>query len=198
MGNKPKIYLAGKITNNNWRSAVYDEDFQVSDNVYNRNGGETISNGDDYYDSEYDEGNFIVTGAHSIGCDHGCFHSCKHASIEDGHTCYCIEKEYTPKEIVDACCHQIAKSDIVFAYIDSDDCHGTISEIGYAYSKHKFIYILFKTPELKDKLWFISNMAKISECLYDYDNEGNLCANSSIRSNVLFSIKYFKNNTHKK
>lgn len=161
--NKPKIYLAGKITNNWWRNQIL--------------GGVTRTNGIDvgyywediskYIDSEYDAGFCIITGPHSLGCDHrGCFHSkqdAMHTATPTNHSRTCAMGSIVTKDDVKyACCHQIDKSDMVFAYIDGLDCYGTLAEIGYAYGKGKFICILYKDKTIKKELWFVSQMGNIT------------------------------------
>lgn len=162
---KVKVYLAGKITNNHWRN-------QIMPSLWGRrNDFETISCGEDkfktvkdaYYNYEYVGKDYIITGPHSIGCDHGCWHRQPHASVSIGFTedaCMLQDgSSITPKDVHVACCYQIKKSDCVFAYIDSLECYGTFAEIGYAYAKGKKIYILYSTPALQKELWFISQMA---------------------------------------
>ena len=147
---KPKVYLAGQITQNWWRNAICNNKDNRTPcvDVY-------VGDRDDYFNKEYDNGNCIITGPHAVGCDHSCFHDSAHASMEG-----CSGGiEYTHKDIADACCHQIEKSDIVFAYIENEDAFGTFSEVGYAHGLDKFVFILFKNKELADKLWFMSQMA---------------------------------------
>lgn len=167
---KPKIYLAGKITNDWWRNKLFD-DIGINSNrtpgiyVYASDDNER----DSYYNDEYDAGEFIVTGPHSIGCDHSCFHNTPHASTNSEHTCCDGEFAFEPNEIFEACMHQINKSDIVFAYINDVDAFGTIFELGYAYKMNKSIYIAFKNKELKKLHWFISEAAK--ECCVIHRDE---------------------------
>lgn len=183
---KVKVYLAGKVTNNNWREAVYNDKITVVEKGHrSRIKGETIDSDsyDEYYDSEYDAGDFIVTGPHSIGCDHGCYHLGKHAAAE-------VDWEnlkLTKDDVISACCHQIDKSNVLFAYIDSCDCCGTIAEIGYAKAKGKYIFILFKNKRLKKKLWFVDSMANFSCCRFDKKNE-----DAPIGGCVLLSVEMFK------
>lgn len=180
---KPYVYLAGQITKNWWRNALTDMEYMnVNEtrtpfvNVYNENK-------DEYFYSTYDCGNFIVTGPHAVGCDHRCYHDFLHAA--NG---YCLgsgDVFVTKKEICDACCDQIKRADLLFAYIESEDAFGTFSEIGVARGFGKYIHILFQTKKLAQKLWFLSVMADafsiqdgenvpeirkaFQKCLADYD-----------------------------
>lgn len=161
---KPMVYLAGKITNNWWRTEIL--------------GGGTRTNGislgyyfledvSRYMDDEYDAGDCIITGPHSLGCDHsGCFHSkenAMHTAAPTHHSKSCAQDSLISRfDVKNACCHQIDKSDMVFAYIDSLDCYGTLAEIGYAYGKGKKIYILYENNMLEKELWFVSEMANVT------------------------------------
>ena len=51
----------------------------------------------------------------------------------------------------------IRKADLVFAWIDSLDCYGTIVEIGYAHGRQKKIVIA--GPEFYKDLWFVYQFA---------------------------------------
>ena len=78
--------------------------------------------------------------------------------------------EKNKKIVYSRCLSQIDKSDIVFAWIDTMDCYGTLAEIGYAKAKGKTIWIgideKLNTPDedsdrLSDQLWFAKEMASV-------------------------------------
>ena len=76
--------------------------------------------------------------------------------------------------IRDECMGSIAKSDAVFAYINSTDCYGTLLELGYAYAMGKLIGIVFDVdPEVDTDLWFARSLAtwdeEIRVCRYGDD-----------------------------
>lgn len=56
------------------------------------------------------------------------------------------------RHIVGLCFRAIARADIVFAWIDRDDCYGTITELGYAAALGKRIWIA--SPKLFPDMWF--------------------------------------------
>ena len=156
---KHKIYLAGKITNDWWRGNILDNE----PSEFDRTRGISLTYPDfhTFCDSEEEFDKFIITGPHSISCDHGCFHRSKHASsnhFEEGWE----DGGFYKEDVLLACLHQIDKSDIVFAYINHDDLYGTIAEIGYARAKGKPIYIMFANNELYNKHWFINEMCTSS------------------------------------
>ncbi len=160
---KPKVYLAGKITNNWWRNEVLGNEgcWESRTNGVDLVDHEVNDNLELYFDNEYEDELFVLTGPHSLGCDHGCYHDEKHSKHASS-GCYWEYDPITKKDVKEACCHQIDKSDIVFAYIDSLDCYGTLAEIGYAYGKGKFICILYKNKTIEKELWFVSQMGNIN------------------------------------
>lgn len=156
MNKKPKIYLAGKITNDWWRGNILDNE----PGEFDRTRGISLDypDFDTFYDSEEEFDKFIITGPHSISCDHGCFHRSKHASsnhFEEGWE----DGGLVKGDVMMSCMHQIDKSDMIFAYINHDELYGTIAEIGYAFANDKFIFIVFANDELYYKYWFINEMS---------------------------------------
>ena len=114
-----KAYFAGKIAKNDWRHALVPR-------LRNHAWG----------DGDLDCGKFNYVGPFFVSCDHGCYHSPEsHGAYRDG----CFDdghnKPQTWKHVVDSCLHGVSSCDIVFAYIESLECVGTFTEIGYAVAK---------------------------------------------------------------
>ena len=154
-----KVYLAGKISKNDWREAFI--------NIYRKDGyfGSDLSPMmRKFFFTHYGQSiskDLLITGPFFIACDHGCFHgSGTHGVGVNKETC---DGEslggLQEKDVVDICLTQITNSDIVFAYIDDVTCYGTIAELGYARKKNKKIFIIFKSTKIADELWFVKNMA---------------------------------------
>ncbi len=170
-----KIYLAGKVGKNDWRhtivaglrnaySLVYDYSdhagclcFPILDNAIF---------GEHHY-----------AGPYFISCDHGCLHGAEQhgLGVTEGAACASLIVPSDSHGNTDpawkwqvraACLNAIDRSDIVFAYIDSSDCHGTIAEIGYAYAKQKTIWIAFASNALVDELWFVASLADYHQDIY--------------------------------
>jgi hypothetical protein len=142
-----KIYLAGKISKNDWRNEIIN-----TRGIEHADGSVTIQ-GD------------IYTGPYFVSCDHGCYHGdSTHGVIDSGcgsgdrrtiedQMCYefgvcdadgghgCVNENDIKDTIPKLCLSWIDECDVVFAWIDSNDCFGTIAEIGYAYGKEKEIWI---------------------------------------------------------
>lgn len=168
-----KIYLAGKITKNGWRHDIvpglrdagrYELGFYGYDKIekitwpilYGR-----MVNGHDY------------TGPYFVSCDHGCFHGKgrdsgpAHGWGDEGYCGYGAGDD-TKKFVTSLCRRAIEGSDLLFAWIDSPDCYGTLVEIGIAFALHKKIRIAFRRdmPWTED-FWFA---ASLSEHFGDFDN----------------------------
>jgi very-short-patch-repair endonuclease len=87
-------------------------------------------------------GYFDYTGPYFASDDHGCFHGpTSHGCAE------CMDGYDTlPRKLVVKCClSAIARSDLIFAWIEDPTAHGTLAELGYAHALGK--KILIATPE---------------------------------------------------
>lgn len=157
---KPRVYFAGKIAKNDWRTdlfgyrcgSFYGDDLK---NLSNPN-------------HCLDEGDFFYQGPFFISCDHGCSHGPNQHGVIN--SC-CQEDEAFQlnehwnghnfagrKKVFDISRERLRRTDLVFAYINSLDCFGTLVEIGWAYQLGKPIAICFDLPELKD-MWFVKECA---------------------------------------
>lgn len=104
------------------------------------------------------------TGPYIMDCSHGCFSQAGH-SYSAGFDCMSVT---TKLHVMDHCLNAIAVADLVFAWIDTDDCFGTINEIGYAYALGK--KILVAGPNLYRELWFSYHQA--DKVLFDVEDAG--------------------------
>lgn len=146
------VYLAGKISKNGWRSKLViglrDAADEASD-VLTADYKNTIIDG------------LLTSGPYFISCDHGCYHGDNsHGVGADGDT-MCSGIGIPASIVPKVCMKQIAKSNFVFAYIDSTSCYGTLCEIGYAIGKGKPVAVMFANHKLKRDMWFIAEMAHI-------------------------------------
>lgn len=148
-----KVYYAGKIGKNDWRHDIFENLRRVDiEEIESCVKYLTISD-------------IIYNGPYFIACDHGCYHGNSTHGVGIGkaseHCCCCVN-ETKEEKAYDDCLSYIRSSDIVFAYIDSMDCYGTISEIGYAKAIGKPIYIALDSNELSNDeirdLWFVLQM----------------------------------------
>lgn len=163
------FYLAGKITGTTWRDQIvpgwsFENDFSA-----------TYARGVDITGEfcEWHPVKIAVPGRFSgilyLGpwwCDtlsyyggHGRAQSMNgpHACVDDGFYFHgCLDKENAEKFFAGTMrlvFEAISKSDLVFAWIDSTDCYGTLFEIGLAFGLGKTV--VFASPPCfdSDELW---------------------------------------------
>lgn len=147
------IYLAGKISKNDWRHQIVNGLRRVSRSFFgysdiNEIKWPILKNSIFKY--------FHYTGPYFIGCDHGCFHdSHSHGWANEG-DCGDTASEDSYYAVYELCKTAIHNSDLVFAWIDSTESYGTFAEIGYAAGLKKTIVTAFE-KNIPD-LWFINQM----------------------------------------
>lgn len=147
------VYLAGKIEPYDWRHRFC---------FYRGNPGdpEDIASG---CTIDVDD-NLTITGPFFISCDHRCYHGeGKHGvgavnSLHSNEWGGCMGNFFTRDDVLNICKGQIDRAEIVFAYINKDDCYGTLAEIGYAHAQGKDIVVVFSNDELKKEMWFADKM----------------------------------------
>jgi hypothetical protein len=133
MTTKPNIYLAGKIRHYCWRNSLVD-------GLHNQH----------WDDGVLPQALFNYVGPFFVSCDHGCFHNTNsHGAIARKADSLCpgrgelAEFDFPHHEIAALCLGAIDKANLVFCYIDSADCHGTLVEIGYAHARNIPVVITF-------------------------------------------------------
>ena len=157
-----KIYLAGKISKNCWRHSLV----KGLRDQFEGGCGESMSMIEEWWPVLQ---NAIGDGLHYCGpyfisCDHGCFHSeeASHGAVASYESMSHDENSYSDEQYSRAysrCLGAIEVSDVVFCWIESDDCFGTIAEIGYAKAMGKFICISFAESFDAEDMWFVRSMA---------------------------------------
>lgn len=126
-----KIYFAGKISKNDWRTTFYQSG---------------------KYEDPLNWGHVktsfgYATGPFFVSCDHGCAHyPTSHGSDGEG-LLNCTQEFFEQHgadhraQIYRNCLSAILQSDAVFVWIDELTCYGTMLEIGYAIGKNIPVYI---------------------------------------------------------
>jgi len=134
VGNMKKIYMAGKISMNDWRH----------DYAHIRGSHPLEQWSAPFKDTEL----LVYVGPFFASCDHGCAHgNALHAigSTETGFLDGCqtpdTDDQQYRRRVHDASIQRIDWADIVIAVID-DDAHGTIFEVGYAIAKGKQVFLV--------------------------------------------------------
>lgn len=135
-GRKPHIYIAGKISQSDYRH-------QLVRGLRNH----------DWDDGFLENDSFIYTGPFFNSCDHGCAHGrSSHGALEG---CNEDKTGATHEEIIERNNDALDSADLVFVYITQEDCYGTLVEIGRASAKGKQIVIAFATGfEHKEDFWY--------------------------------------------
>lgn len=136
-----KIYLAGKITitkdydKGNWREEIIDFSeyclSRYSDTEFS--GAWPIKKGLIFGKHDY-VGPYVNSSPSHIG-----------DQVDSIHSNLSINKI----AIANRCRSAIGNADLVFAWIDSEDCHGTLVELGYAYALRKDIFIAYDSAQFK-------------------------------------------------
>lgn len=172
-GHLPKLYLAGKIRKHCWRHKL----------VYGlRNHS--------WSDGPLEQSLFSYVGPFFVSCDHGCFHNSNshgYLAMRDQNLCTgpSLGSEFdAPRtEIVASCLDAIGKSDLLFCYIDSFDCFGTLIELGYAIANEIPFVIAFAPGIVRadnNDYWF--GCAKAVWVMYDVrEHDLKECLEKSIR-----------------
>lgn len=150
------IYLAGKIGKGDWRHDIvanlrsweYESDqFWSGVNIQDLWEWPILA------DSIFDQ--FSYAGPFFISCDHGCYHGPNSHGYEDNG---CGSSgAFTREQVATLCRTAIQNCDLFFAWIDTTDCYGTITEIGFAASLGKRVVIA--GPHRFDDMWFVYEMA---------------------------------------
>lgn len=119
--NSTKVYLAGKIRKNCWRHAL------------------VAGLREHHWDmGALPQPTFTYVGPYFVSCDHGCAHQPTQHGAENS----CVLDDSVPRqEVVQLCFRALQNSDLVFCYLDSRDCYGTLVEIGYAIAMKKIVVV---------------------------------------------------------
>jgi very-short-patch-repair endonuclease len=142
------IYMAGKISRNDWRGSYVRE---VSD-------WENLSSWPITRNAlcglDYTGPYFATNGGHGI----------THGRSTHGNGLGRFWHEHDPEtsgqraKVKDLCLRAIQKADLFFAWIDTEDCYGTIAEIGYAKGIGKPVWMA-GPGNLPADLWFAFALA---------------------------------------
>jgi len=141
---RPAIYLAGKISKNDWRHALV-----------------STLRGRLWSDGPIDCQAFSYVGPFFVSCDHGCNHGPNlHGAVNTSGGNKDCGEPFTRKDVIANNLESLANANLVFAYITHPDCYGTMGEIGWAIAKGKAVVICF-APEVDHcDFWFWSMQAQ--------------------------------------
>lgn len=149
---KAHVYLAGKIQQNCWRHDLVEG-----------------LRGHSWDDGFLEQRTFIYTGPFFVNCDHGCYHGPNsHGCGRDWWPPYQPQRH----EVAQLCVAALQRSNLVFCYIESLDCYGTLVEIGQATKANLPVVVVFApgvTDEANNQLHFACSLA--TDVLYDVPRE---------------------------
>jgi hypothetical protein len=150
-----RIYLAGKVSKNCWRPSIA-KGVNALSNAF----GDTCpsAHGDEGVERIARKLSFPVmekaifgkhayVGPYFVSCDHGCWHGDNTHGLRD----------ITRETVFGLCLAAVMRADLVFAWIDSQDCFGTIAELGFAKGHGK--QIIIAGPEKYEDMWFVYLLA---------------------------------------
>ncbi len=137
-----RLYLAGKIGKNDWR--------------HNLIAG--------LREHEWSKGpivapDYIYVGPFFKSCDHGCNHGPNSHGAAERHLSG--ESTYSQLDVVRNNNEALDSADLVFVYITTGDCYGTLLEIGRATGQllRPRVVIAFAPDILVDDFWYASVQA---------------------------------------
>lgn len=139
------VYLAGKIGQNDWRHGLIP-----------------ALRGHTWSDGPIHCGGFNYVGPFFVSCDHGCNHGPNSHGAVNEDPFACQEPPYTKMHVLTQNNESLDKADLVFAYITSTDCYGTLVELGRAtnaFFDRPRIVIAFAPDIPSDDFWYANMQA---------------------------------------
>jgi hypothetical protein len=129
-----KIYLAGKISETNWRATIVDGLAELAEESY---GGECFLAGFPVLEGAIRVGSqrHDYVGPYYVLGGHG------ETAGEDSHGMLGMDPSLRFGRLVSLCFKAIQSADLVFAWLDDVTAYGTIAELGYAAGRGKRIAI---------------------------------------------------------
>ena len=145
-----RVYLAGKITHHGWREDVLGFAPDNAECV------EDVSGDDAWPEEGFRSGprEFLYVGPYFMANVHSDIHACGSHAWTKGAPCVSTAPAL---DAHDRCLDAVRRCDLVFAWIESADCHGSIAEIAYAAAMGKLIVI--SGPTFIRDLWFVYHFA---------------------------------------
>jgi hypothetical protein len=137
---KPAVYLAGKIGQTDWRHGLVP-----------------TLRGHVWADGPIDAGDFLYCGPFFVSCDHACNHRPGSHGVAAG--CTGQRAEFTRSDVVEQNNQALEAADLVFAYVSSPDCYGTLHELGWVVRAGKRVAVVFAPGMPVDDFWYVSEQA---------------------------------------
>lgn len=136
---KPRIYLAGKISKNDWRHTLVP-----------------ALRGHRHEDGHIEMLDHVYTGPFFVGCDHGCYHGPNTHGAMARQDAGLKRRQI---QVIDRCLDGVRQCDVLLAYITAPDAYGTLCEIELALQTGKHVVLVF-APGIDDRdYWFLTARA---------------------------------------
>ena len=111
-------------------------------------------------------------GPYAMGCDHGCGHGPHTHGMAIGIE-GCFWNRGGPiirRHVVSLCLAAIVRCDLLFAWLDGPEAHGTLVEIGYALALGKRVYVAIQNGcPSESELWFALHAVGAAREVRGYD-----------------------------
>jgi very-short-patch-repair endonuclease len=177
MAQTPKIYLAGRVSKNDWR---HELGVSIRGKFHSSDLPQLYSEGFPEQPATFNGHPYIYVGPWFVCCDHGGFHGASTHGVglgmdRDEHAGVCCESQLPDgwsemtarRALVDLCVRAIKSSSIVVAWLE-DLAYGTVAELGYAHACGRPIAIGGPAASHTGDLWFPTGMASqvfgLDEC----------------------------------
>lgn len=138
---KPRVYLAGKISKMDWRLFLVPNLRETS-----------------FENPLIETDLYTYVGPFFVSCDHGCNHQDNSHGAIAGYKFG--ESPYKSTDVIRNNNAGLNRADLVFAYITSIDCFGTLFELGYATRAGKTVVIAFAPKIPHTDFWYSTHQAK--------------------------------------
>lgn len=140
---KLKVYLAGKISKNDWRHKIVPQ-------LRGCSWDETI----------LETPSFNYIGPFFRSCGHGCFHGPNTHGVDSDWTCVDEDHQLERKLIIERDMRAVTSADLIIAYITSTDCHGTLIELGAAFNAKVPVVMIFAPEVDPEDFWFATHQSR--------------------------------------
>lgn len=153
MSDIPAVYLAGKISKNDWRHEVVSS-LRGALESYERPA-----------DLDPPRGHLVFKAAEYVGPfvmsdDHGCFHGPNTHGQGAWDACAGAYSHVTTRtEVAQRARVGIAEADHIFVWLDDLTAYGTLVEVGFAAGLGKRVWIYTAPGKDHADLWFASHLA---------------------------------------
>ena len=134
---KPRVYLAGKIDKNDWRHCLVPG---LREQLWK--------------DGPIDLAGFKYVGPFFVSCDHGCNHQPSSHGATGGYAF--DESTFTRADVIKNNMAALRDADLIFAYITTPDCFGTLVELGWSLHARKRVVIAYAPGMPVDDFWYLS------------------------------------------